>query len=108
MEQINTETQKDCIIGIDHNLDFLKQTTHRATENFINLMLEKSSFPCITRPTRVMKNSAMLIDNIFVSSHLHSCMKSSVIVHDLNDHFPSILIIENILVNKKEPFYMAT
>ena len=51
MEQIKSEAHCDSIIGMDHNLDFIKFNSHRDTENCINMMVEKSSFPCITRPT---------------------------------------------------------
>ena len=71
-------------------------------------MLEKSSFPCITRPTRVTKSSATLIDNVFINCKIHNKVKSSVILHDISDHFPSILIVENIFVKKKEPKYIIT
>ena len=52
MEKIKLEKHKDCIIGMDHNLDFIKHNQHSDTENFINNMLDSSLFPCITRPTR--------------------------------------------------------
>ena len=31
MEHIKQETRKDCIIGMDHNLDFIKHTQHQDT-----------------------------------------------------------------------------
>ena len=51
MEQIKSEAHCDSIIEMDHNLDFIKFNSHRDTENFINMMLENSSFLCITKPT---------------------------------------------------------
>ena len=51
MGRIKLETQKDSIIGMDHNLDLIKLSLYESTENFINTMLDHSSFPCITRPT---------------------------------------------------------
>ena len=105
MELIKLETCKDSIIGMDHNLDFLKHTTHLATENFISMMLENGSFPCITRPTRVTRMSATLIDNVFLSYRLYEKMKCSVIMHDISDHFPSICIVSNVKADKKNPVY---
>ena len=93
---------------MDHNLDFLKHSSHSATDNFINMMIESSSFPCITRPTRVTKNSATLIDNIFVNLSLSDKMKSSIIVHNISDHFPSICLLENVITNKRVPVYITT
>ena len=103
MEKIKLEKHKDCIIGMDHNLDFIKHNQHSDTENFINNMLDSSLFPCITRPTRVTKNSSTLIDNIFVSGQHHDKTKSCVILHDISDHFPSFIIIEGLLAKKREP-----
>ena len=105
MELIKLETCKDSIISMNHNLDFLKHTSHLATENFINLMVENGSFPCITRPTRVTKTMATLIDNVFLSYKLYENMKCSVIMHDISDHFPSICIVANVKVDKKSPVY---
>ena len=48
MDQIKLETHKDIVVGMDHNLDFLKSEQHSGTQNFIASMLERSLFPCIT------------------------------------------------------------
>ena len=85
---------------MNHNLDLIKHISHRDTVKFISMMLEKSSFPFITRPTRVTKNSATLIDNIFVNCRLQGQAKSSVIIHDISDHFPSLLLLDNVLSKK--------
>ena len=66
-------------------------------------VVDSSLFPCITRPTRVTKNTSTLIDNIFVSAKLHDKIKSCVILHDISDHFPSFVIVENLLAKKREP-----
>ena len=100
MEQIKSEMHCDSIIGMDHNLDFIKYNCHGDTEHFMNMMLENSSFPCITRPTRVTKSTATLIDNIFVSSKLQNKFQNGIIVHDISDHFPSIIVFEGILTKK--------
>ena len=101
MEKIRLEKHNDRIIGIDHNLDFIKHSQHKDTENFINNMLDSSLFPCITWPTRVTKNTSTLIDNIFVSGKLHDKTKSCVILHDTSDHFPSFIIVEGLMAKKR-------
>ena len=103
MEKIKLEKHKDCIIGMDHNLDFIKHSQHNDTENFINNMQDSSLFPCITWPTRVTKNSSTLIDNIFVSGKHHDRTKSCVILHDISDHFLSFIIVEGLLAKKRQP-----
>ena len=102
MEQIKSETHCNSIIGMDHNLDVIKYNCHRDTENFINMMLENSSFPCITRPTRVTKSTATVIDNIFTSISMQKSLHSGIILHDISDHFPSIIVVEGILARKRE------
>ena len=102
MFKIKLETHKDVIIGMDHNLDFVKADTHEKTETFVNSLLEQSLFPCISRPTRITNTTATLIDNIFVSSHLHENQKSCIILHDISDHFPSLIQIEDVWTKKWE------
>ena len=87
---------------MDHNLDFLKANKHQNTENFVNSLLEKSLFPCISRPTRITNTTATLIDNIFVSSRLHNNQKSCINIHDISDHFPSLIQIEDVWTKKQE------
>ena len=103
MDKIKLETHKDIVVGLDHNLDFLKSEQHSGTQNFITSMLERSLFPCITRPTRVTTSTATLIDNILVNSRLYELQKSCVVVHDISDHFPSLMVIKDILIDKREP-----
>ena len=63
---IKKENPKRIIIGLDHNLDFLKSGKHYTTNDFIQNNLDFGLIPKITRPTRITKTSATLIDNIIV------------------------------------------
>ena len=47
------ECPKGIIIGLDHNLDFLKSSKHCTTNDFIQNNLDVSLIPTITRPTRI-------------------------------------------------------
>ena len=38
--------------------------------DFMDLNLDKEMIPCITKPTRITNNSAILIDNILISRSL--------------------------------------
>ena len=49
------------LIGTDHNLDFLKPMSHKATNLFVDSLQEHSLMPCITWPTRITHSSATLI-----------------------------------------------
>ena len=55
-------TNSEVILGMDHNLDFLKSHLHKNTQNFINHNLDSDLFPVITHPTHITHSTAMLID----------------------------------------------
>ena len=63
--------KKELIIGMDHNFDLLKSSEHKKTQRFLDTLLNKELFPTITRPTRITRQSATLIDNVFVLLNLH-------------------------------------
>ena len=76
------------IIGTDHNLDFLKSNIHQVTQNFIEYNLESKLIPVITHPTRITKNSATPIDNIFISQSLIDDYRCGLLLNDMSDHLP--------------------
>ena len=82
------------IIGMDHNVDFLKSDIHQITQNFIEYNLESKLIPVITHPTRITKNSATLIDNIFISQSLIDDYRCGLLLNDMSDHLPCLLTIE--------------
>ena len=89
------KNRKEIILGMDHNLDLLKHNTHVPTQKFIELLMEKRLMPIITRSTQVTNSSATLLDNIILSMNLYNRYSSSVIMHDISDHFPCLSIISN-------------
>ena len=82
---LTKEQKKDCIIGLDHNLDFLKADIHKNTMKFIESTLDSNLIPVITKPTRITKSSAMLIDNIFMSNNLIGRHVSGIVCNDMSD-----------------------
>ena len=60
------DSPKGLIIGLDHNMDFLKAQQHHLTNEFIQLNLDFGMVPTITQPTRITNSTATLIDNIIV------------------------------------------
>ena len=75
---------------------------HKRTQDFIELNLDNNLLPTITRPTRITKNSATLIDNIIVSQNLLTNIDSRIIIDDISDHLPSILKLNDLLDKKIE------
>ena len=91
IEMCKNECNCEIIIGLDHNYDLLKSHTHRATQDLIDLLLNSDLWPVITKPTRITKNSATLIDNILVSPNIYGSYQCSIMLDDLSDHLPCIL-----------------
>ena len=93
----------ELIVGLDHNLDFLKNDKHPNTQSFLEFNLDTDLLPTITRPTRVTQKSATLIDNVFISKKLQHNFASSILIDDISDHFPSLITLKDQNVCKKEP-----
>ena len=98
----------ELIVGLDHNLDFLKSEKHPHTQSFLEFNLDSDLMPTITRPTRVTQKSATLIDNVFISKKLQSNFASNILIDDISDHFPSIVFLRNQKIRKKEPLKVQT
>ena len=97
MELYNNNNSKKIILGMDHNMDFLKHSVHKRTHDFIELNLDNNLLPTITRPTRITNNSATLIDNIMVSQSLLTNIDSRIIIDDISDHLPSLVKFNDLL-----------
>ena len=103
---IIAQIKRDCqnvVIRLDHNMDFLKSNKHESTQDFINRNLESRMLPTVTRPTRITKTSATLIDNIIVSMNYVGRYTCNVLIDNISDHLPSILSLSGVTAYKKEP-----
>jgi len=81
---------KFCFLPGDFNLNLLKIDEHSQTIEFYNLLMTRHFFSVISRPTRITKFSATLIDNIFVI--VTSCsLTNTIIYYDVSDHLPIFL-----------------
>ena len=98
-----SNTKKEYIIGMDHNFDLLKYSKHDLTQDLLELFLDHGMFPTITLPSRITKTTATLIDNIFVSKNLFKNYTSGVLVNDLSDHLPCLLVSHEARVLQNEP-----
>ena len=92
----------DLVIGMDHNFDLLKSASNTTTNQFLNLNIDTDLVPCITKPTRVTTKTTTLIDNIMVSNKLHQHQIPFVIVDDLSDHYPCLVILYNMNQCKRD------
>ena len=92
-------------IGIDHNMDLLHCDQHRLTQEFLELNDSYNLYPSINKPTGITKSSATLIDNIFLNLENEGDCRSELLIDDLSDHLPWILICQNIAVSESSPVY---
>ena len=86
LRKISNERKK-CIIMADFNINLLKIDTHGQTTDFIHGMFASAFYPTISRPTRVVQQTATLIDNIITNMHGYP-VTSGILYNDISDHFP--------------------
>ena len=84
------------MIGLDHNLDLLKNSTHSLTQQFLKATLDAHLIPVITKPTRVTHCSATLIDNILIKSDHCETHRGNIIITNISDHYPSIVTLDSL------------
>ena len=101
IETLTNNSEYKIILGMDHNLDLLKSHIHKKTQQFLNMNLGLVLFPVITKLTRITHTSATLIDNIFLDSRLTGQTVNKILVDDISDHLPIVLILENLNPSKK-------
>ena len=100
-EIIGHQKDKEIVIGIDHNMDFLKASRHTNTQKFLEYNLEINLLPVITKPTRITDTSATLIDNILISK-LQQAYYSGIIISDMSDHLPTVIKLTNVKQDTKQ------
>ena len=88
---------------MDHNIDLLKSSHHPQTHSFIEELSWLDILQTITRPSRITSHSATLIDNIYVSEQLHRQFESGILMSDISDHLPSLVMLKQTKLLNKEP-----
>ena len=96
LNKFNPEEISRLILGLDHNMDFLKHKRHKPTKEFIALNLDYNLLPSFTKPTRITKTSSTLIDNIIIGKKYQMTYEPTICISDISDHLPLVLCIDNI------------
>ena len=78
----------------DININIFDYDVNKHINNFFNVFFQSGYIPLINKPTRVTKNSATSIDQIFTNEFLTTKIKTGIFKTDISDHFP-IFIISN-------------
>ena len=108
LNKFSVDERRRLIIGIDHNLDLIKSDKHQPTKEFIEVNLENELIPTITKPTRITRSTATLIDNIIIGMNYQSIYTSMILLTDISDHCPTMLELPNIDIYKTEPNKIQT
>ena len=87
-------TNKNVYVFGDFNIDLLKCETSKFSHEFFLTLQSCYLIPTIDKPTRVHRNSATLIDNIFVNTpdRIIACGN---IISDISDHFSQFCIVKS-------------
>lgn len=94
LENIHKEQKYTIMMG-DYNINLLNYESHSLTEDFINTLNTYFFEPHILMPTRITNHSATLIDNIFFNSIDFNTISGNIL-HDLSDHLPNFLIVNQL------------
>lgn len=88
------KSDKPCYIMGDFNIDLLKYECCNFSNIFFNQLSSSGFMPLITKPTRITKSTATLIDNIFTNNANKTGHQSGILLNDISDHLPIFTITE--------------
>ena len=91
--------RQQCYIMGDFNLDLLKHEKHPPTEQFLDMMYANAFIPLINRPTRIIKETSTLIDNIFTNNY------DGTLQTDISDHYIVFHLSESDIINSQKNKY---
>ena len=100
VNKINSRASKqppEIILGMDHNMNLLNSLEHKPTNTFMNTLSNRNLYPTITRPTCIIHHSGTLIDNIFISETLYRSFESCILIEDISDHLPLLVMLKQTL-----------
>ena len=84
----------------DSNIDLLQINSCNYAHDFLLSPQSCSMLPTIDKPTRIYRDSATLIDNIFVNN-FHDLVLSGNVITDLSDHFSQFCITHSTLTKNR-------
>ena len=86
-------------------MDLLHCDHHHMTQEFSELNYSCNMYPSINKPTRITKSNATLIDNIFLNVEYEGDCRSEILLDDLSDHLPCILICQNLSLSESATIF---
>ena len=99
ISKISKENKTIYLCG-DFNSDLLKYENNNNYRKFYDLLSSYGLFPMILLPTRVTKDSATIIDNIF-TNNVNNAVISGNIKTDFSDHYSQFITVNNQKIDLK-------
>ena len=88
--------RKICYFLGDLNVDLLKHESHQSTAAFLDSLYSYNVFPLITKPTRVTRESATLIDHVLTNNFdINSKHVQGILCTSISDHYAIFHIAGN-------------
>ena len=87
----NLKQNDDIILLGDFNIDLIKYSSNLETSRYLDLLNSIGLTSCISLPTRIAKNSATLIDHIFLKK-TDSYLNSGILQYAISNHLPTFLL----------------
>ena len=91
LNSISREKKHSIIMG-DFNLNLIN-TNSRQVNDFTNNMYATGFYPTISKPTRIVNDSATIIYNIFTNITQHK-IHSGILYTEISDHLPVLNIYD--------------
>jgi hypothetical protein len=93
-------------VEIHTNLDVLQYSSNTNITDYVNLLFSYGFIQTVTNPTRILNNSATLIDHVLTNS-ISNMLESVIITTKISDHFPFIHFCKN-SKSKSKPSIIET
>ena len=92
MNIVQRERQICYFLG-DLNVNLLKYESNQSTTAFLDTLYSYNVFPLITKPTRVTRESATLIDHVLTNNFdINSKHKQGILYTSISDHYAYLTI----------------
>ena len=102
------KSKSPLIIGGDSNINLLRLNSWSKCQEYFDILLGESIFPCITLPTRFSKRSATLIDHLFCRDYADmTTVKSGIILTKISDHLPCFSVLKIQKFKKQTPKFIT-
>ena len=102
------KTKSPLIMGGDSNINLLKLNAWPKCQEYFDILMAESIFPCITMPTRFSKRNATLIDHLFCRDYSDmTTIKSGIIMTKISDHLPCFSVLKIKKIKKQAPKFVT-